>query len=100
MTPNSKATELLARIEQQKREIAALKMLWETLYPEFPVPDTRQFQIWLKLYDFDTVVLGLEAANIKFAKRAGSAAGQMESDDVLRYASGTMKGLKLEGGAQ
>ncbi len=94
------AKVLMARIERQTEESAALKALWTTLFPEFPAPDTRQFQIWLKLYDFGTVVQGLEAANIKFAKRVGSTAGQMGSDDVVRYASGTMKGLKLKGGAQ
>jgi hypothetical protein len=101
MTPNSKATELLARIEQQRQEIAALKVLWETLYPEFPAPDTRQWQIWRKRYDFDMIVAGLETANAKFARRASeSVSGAMTNDDVIRYASGTMKGLKLKGGSQ
>jgi hypothetical protein len=102
MAPDSKAAELLARIEQQKQEIPALKTLWEMLYPEFPVPDTRQWQIWRKMYDFDLIVAGLETANVKFARRAGSecVSGPMTNDDVVRYASGTMRGLKQKGDAQ
>jgi len=103
MNPTAtKAQELLERIKRQKEEVEALTALWETTFPEFPSPGQRQFQIWLKLYDFDTVVLALEAANLKFAKRAGSERGPMMRQEAIQYASGAMKGMKLraQGGTQ
>jgi hypothetical protein len=59
-TPGSKAAALAARIRDAKENVAALRELWVMLLGE-PSPDDRQFIIWLKLYDFDTVSDAIDA---------------------------------------
>ena len=73
MTP----LELLAKIEQQKQERAALAKLWESLFPGCPVPGERQFTIWLNRYDFETVVAGLEKALQQEQRRPGTDGGRL-----------------------
>jgi hypothetical protein len=108
--------ELLAKVERQKRERLALAALWESLFPSCPTPDDRQFIIWLNLYGFDVTVAGIERALVQQQRRqqkfdeaareclAGTASGigpcapsvpePMDCDDIVRYASGVMKGIK------
>jgi hypothetical protein len=111
MTPK----ELLQRIENQKAEKAALKALWEILFPDFPVPADRQFQSWLDIpYTFDTVIQGLQKTQIFMNKRiatqreANEAPAEGKSaawiwnkplasvtpDDICSFASGCMKKIK------
>ena|SRR5258708_932374 len=100
MTPK----ELLAKLAEQKEQIAALTVLWEELFPEFPQPGNRQFQTWLRMYDFDCVVYGLGAAMQLCNKRASMALGHdleacrgpVTAQDVIQYASGSMKKHKAE----
>lgn len=92
--------ELIARLAAQREQIAALIQLWEELFPEFPQPGNRQFQTWLRMYDFDTVIYGLYAAMQPCNKRATKAveghAGPPTVSDVIQYASGCMKKQKNE----
>jgi hypothetical protein len=101
MTPK----ELLAQLAAQREQIAALILLWEELFPEFPQPGNRQFQTWLRMYDFDTVIYGMNAAMQLCNKRAtktveGDAVathmGPPTVSDVIQYASGCMKKQKKE----
>ena len=96
----SKAQELLSRIAAQQEEVSALQTLWASLFPEFTNLGVRQYQVWLKLYDFALVVEGLQRTNVKLSQRQNSEVGPMDCDQVVRYASGVMKGLKLKGGAE
>ena len=90
----TQAQELLARIQLHKGQRDAIKVLWNSLFPEFKEPNDRQCQVWLKFHTFDHIVEGLDTVNAKVAARAVSEAGPMDRDAVLQYASGTMKGLK------
>jgi hypothetical protein len=98
MTPK----ELIARMEQQKNEIAALKSYWETLFPEVKEPGDRQWLVWLNMpYDFETVVYGLEKSMQQWNKKAleaGTKEGAlpMQSEQIVPYASGCMKKHKQE----
>jgi len=101
MTPK----ELLAKLAAQREQIAALIQLWEELFPEFPQPGNRQFQTWLRMYDFDIVIYGLNAAMQLCNKRASKIAkgdavathmGPATVSDVIQYASGCMKKQKKE----
>jgi hypothetical protein len=105
--PSSKAAALLARIEKQNQEASALAVLWEETF-QFPQPDVRQFKVWLNLYDFDTVVLGLDKALQWFNRLVqdadesltGSAAvskiKSVNVIDIVKYASGCMAKHKKE----
>jgi hypothetical protein len=57
MTPQ----ELLTKIEQSKKDIAALQVLWGYLFPDFEDPGVRQYQTWLRGWGFDITVAGMEA---------------------------------------
>jgi hypothetical protein len=98
MTPK----ELIAHLTAQREQIAALIQLWEELFPEFPQPGNRQFQTWLRMYDFNTVIYGLNAAMQLCNKRAtkpaadGPHAGAATIEDVTQYASGSMKKQKKD----
>jgi len=74
----NRAQKLLAHISQLKEEVAALKELYATLLsPEFMVED-RQFQTWLKMYDFHVVVEGIESA----AKRINRVEQEIEEVEL------------------
>ncbi len=96
MTPK----ELVAHLASQREQIAALIQLWEELFPEFPQPGNRQFQTWLRMYDFDIVIYGLNAAmqlcNKRATKSVEGHAGPPTISDVIQYASGSMKKQKKE----
>jgi len=96
MTPQ----ELLNHIKEQNTQIDALTKLWEELFPEFPQPGKRQFQSWLRTYDFNTVIYGLDAAlqlcNKRATKTVEGHEGTATASDVVRYASGSMKKQKKE----
>jgi len=114
MTPQ----ELITKIERQKQERVALAKLWESLFPQCPMPGERQLTIWLNLYEFETVVAGLERAlqqeqrrqqnfdddrreclaNVAWGnggKMIPTALQPMDCEDIIRYASGVMKGKKM-----
>jgi hypothetical protein len=95
----TKAQELLVRIAKQKEDVSALQALWAVTFPEFETLDTRQAQVWLKLYQFDTVVEGIETTNIKFSKRQHTEEClPMDREDAIKYASGVMKGVAAKEG--
>jgi hypothetical protein len=85
----------------QREQVGALTDLWKDLFPEFSAPAARQFQAWLRLYDFEIVVYGLGAALQQLNKReqdleqGKEGAMPMTSLDIVRYASGAMKHKKL-----
>lgn len=97
MTPQ----ELMKQMTLQREQVEALTDLWKELFTEFPAPATRQFQVWLRLYDFEIVVYGLGAALQQLNKREQDmeqnkdGAMPMTSLDIVRYASGSMKHKKL-----
>ena len=85
---STKAQELLARIAKQKEDVAALQALWASTFPEFDRLNVRQAQVWLKLYDFDTVVEGIDTTNVKFSMRQSQTDGlPMDGDQAIKYAS-------------
>jgi len=94
--------EVLARIKQQKEYTAAIQALWESLFPEFSIPDDRQCRVWLKIYTFDQVTKAIEVADCKLHRRGNEPlsaeptpfTGPMDRSQVIRYASGAMKGMK------
>ncbi len=93
------AKELLQQITKQKEDTQAIQELWSSLFPEFPVADARQCQVWLRIYSFEQVVEGLEIANFKLHRRTNdpqpSPYGEtMDRMQAIKYASGAMKGLK------
>jgi hypothetical protein len=96
------ARELLQKIAKQKEDTQAIQALWSSLFPEFPVADARQCQVWLRLYSFEQVVEGLEIANFKLHRRTNetlpqpSPYGDMDRTQAIKYASGAMKGLKKQ----
>jgi hypothetical protein len=99
---NAKVEELRERMAQQKAEVEALQEFWLSTFPEFEIPDVRQCQVWLKLYDFDTAWQSIEATNLRMARRQDANpdaevpySKPMGRGDVIRYASGVMKGMKL-----
>jgi hypothetical protein len=97
MTPQ----ELIKQMALQREQVDALNALWQQLFPDFPAPAARQFQAWLRLYDFDIVVYGLGAALQQLNKReqeleqGKDGTMPMASMDIVRYASGSMKHKKL-----
>lgn len=96
---STKAQELLARIAKQKEDVSALQALWAMTFPEFEKLDVRQAQVWLKLYDFDTVVEGIESTNVKFSKRQSQPNSMpMDREQAIKYASGVMKGVAAKEG--
>jgi hypothetical protein len=111
MNNNSKAAALLARIKLQQEEVGALTVLWGETFPQFNAPDTRQFKVWLNIYDFDTVVLGIDKTlnwyNKVVQAEATAAVGDetvaakaklanIDTTQIVRYASGCMKMRKAE----
>jgi hypothetical protein len=111
MNQNSKAAALLACIKQQKEEVDALTVLWGETFPQFNAPDTRQFKVWLNIYDFDTVVLGIEKTLNWYNKIVQAEATAVVGDEtvaakaklasidttqIVKYASGCMKKRKAE----
>ena len=100
---NLTPTQLLARLEEQRQQIGGLQKLWNQLFPEFIDPGFRQFQVWLNLYDFSTVVQGLEKAMQFLNKRItikSETPIPVDQDDIVRYASGCMKKIKADSDGQ
>ncbi|MGD0214284.1 MAG: hypothetical protein ABSB87_13725 [Terriglobales bacterium] len=86
----------MARIAKMKEDTSAIQTLWSYLFPELTVADSRQCQVWLRIYTFEQISNGLEAANYKLHRREDDP-HPMDREQVIRYASGAMKGLKLAG---
>jgi len=106
MTNNAEA--LLTRIRQQKEEAGVLKELYSDLFPPEFVPEDRQFLIWLQRYDMETIAASLERTVAWYSEAMQNieefeAKGKKIPDalyknklDILKYASGVMKGKANE----
>jgi hypothetical protein len=105
--PSSKAQALLAKIRESNENIEALQQLWETLIGE-PVPEDRQFRIWLNRYGFDIVAQSIEAL-AEWVSKNSQALAKIEEEEhreptdeelrkhnkslisIIQYVSGIMK---------
>jgi hypothetical protein len=97
----------MQRIQQQREEVEALKELFNSLMPEF-TPDDRQFRIWLQRYGVDVVASSIERTaewlnqmeqkveELEAAGKGVPAALRKTKLDIIKYASGTMKGKAAE----
>jgi hypothetical protein len=102
MSSNAKA--LLARLQQQREETAAIQAYWSDTFPTFPELPASQVRVWTNLYDFETVVYGIDVALQQQSRRAQAVAERkqgaavMKMLDVIKYASGVMKRHEAEPG--
>lgn len=99
--------EIMQRIQQQREEVEALKELFNSLMPEY-TPDDRQFCIWLQRYGVDVVASSIERTaewlnqmeqkveELEAAGKGVPAALRKTKLDIIKYASGTMKGKAAE----
>jgi hypothetical protein len=91
--------ELMEGLRKQKEEMQAVQALWDVLFPDMPKPDSRQCRIWSTDYTFEEIVAGLDKAAKQYNISITGTDERMKPWDrehVLSYASGTMKGLKLD----
>jgi hypothetical protein len=85
----SKASELLAKLQQTNENVEAIQQYWTSLFPDLPSLSTITIRAWLQRYDFDTVVAGLDAAVLQASKRLDGK--PMNQGQVVNYASATMR---------
>lgn len=58
-----KVAALLLRIKTDKEWVEVLKTLWQAHFPDYEVPPSSQFQIWINwFHDYDRVVYGMDEA--------------------------------------
>ena len=90
--------QLIARIEERKVQIEALRSLYEYAFPPECTVDDRQFRTWLGLFDFDTIVEAFELGE-KTMNRWLDKNIEKDRDSLASYLSGTMWNLheKLTG---
>jgi hypothetical protein len=100
---SEKAEALLAMLQQRREETEALKELYTDLFETDELPADPQFGVWLRMYDFDVVVKGLEDTQKKFNAFSQAAqqfvaqgktppAGLLKTKlDIVKFASGCMK---------
>jgi hypothetical protein len=93
----NKAQQLLQRMALNKENADAISQYWLSLFPEFQALEQRQIVQWTNMYDFDTVVFGLDKAMQQHNKRLQAVEEQtpnvvaMVKLDIVKYASGVMK---------
>ena len=90
------AAQLLARIQETKANVSALHALWSETISDDPdlQPSRNQFQVWLKLYDFDLVVDAIESLVIWLNKAAEVMETPPALSALIKYASGIMANKK------
>jgi hypothetical protein len=103
----SSAAAIMQRMQQQREEVEALKELFNSLMPEF-IPYDRQFRIWLQRYEVDVIAASIERTaewvnqmqqkveELEAEGRGVPAALRKAKLDIVKYASGTMKGKAAE----
>ena len=103
-----KVAQIVAAAQQRKEDSEMLSGLFAELLPYFEVPDTRQWNIWLRRYGVDVIAESLERTAEKYenqsemlekAVREGRKVPEEVKwtlDTVLRYATGVMKQKAVE----
>jgi hypothetical protein len=97
----------MQRMQQRREETAALTELFNSVIPEF-TPDDRQFHVWLQRYDVDIVAASIERT-AEWVNQVEQKVEELEAEgkgvpaalrktklDIIKYASGTMKGKAAE----
>src|ERR1700680_1197129 len=83
-------------------QIAALKLLWNDVLPDSPVPRDTQFRVWLNLYPLHIVQHGIARAGGRQEQNFLENKPPLDFVDLNRYASGVMRNVwadeKLAGG--
>ena len=83
-------------LEEKQQCLQYMSLVWDALMDEsIPLPSDRQFLLWLTLFDRETVERGISVAAAK-VMTVSQKGRQMASDEVLRYASGVMRNVKLK----
>ena len=84
------ATQLLAKIAQQKEEIEAIQQYWASIFPTFEVLPPTQAKVWLDKFPFECVVAGIDAMVVQANKRL-QAKQPMTAEEAMAYASAAMR---------
>jgi hypothetical protein len=109
-TAENRAALILARIKQQKEDAAVLREVCQTLLPYATIED-RQLYVWLQQCDdVEIIVNAIEATSrwmnrnlqsIEEHQNAGYEIPeglQKTNVDIIKYLSGTIKGMKNASG--
>ena len=78
------AETLSVEIDRRTSEVTTLRKFWNSLIPT-DCPDEYQFNIWLDLHTFDSVVYGVRETARKYRTL-----GSMTAQHMVRFASKCM----------
>jgi hypothetical protein len=67
-------------------EFQRLKQLWADKFPSVTLPGDKQWEMWLRLHDFEIVKYGLKRTGKKFVQLNT----EMSYEYILRFASKVM----------
>jgi hypothetical protein len=104
VVPKDKVAQIVAAAAKRKEDAQMLSELFADLLPYFEVPDTRQWNIWLRRYDPDVIAESLERTAEKYENQSEMVEKAIRDgrnvpkelqegwtlDTVLRYATGVM----------
>jgi hypothetical protein len=95
------AEELKQQIAETAENTAALQQYWES-ESSLPPPPKNVFSDWLRKFDFEIIVQGIDAWNVNYSKQRSkieerkldAAQWHPTSAKAVRYASGAMWKIK------
>lgn len=98
VTMATNAEQLRQQIAQTAKDTQALKEYWTSVIP-CEAPSNYIIAGWLRQFDFDTIVAGIDSYNVKCSRyedeaAKGKKAGGPSTAAGVRYASGTMWKIK------